>query len=130
MISNMRRFASRRKARSHIVRSTEDGRSRYEPIWPEVLRGEPQRLPWPLLGHPLRRQVAQLLVDQRQQPAGPVRIALTQGAQELGHVFHHPEMISAPGRSRQQVATREEHGDMGAVMELTSPAGRQADLGL
>jgi hypothetical protein len=41
--------------------------------------GRLQRLPGLLLGHPLHRQLAQLVVDQRQQPAGSVRIALTQG---------------------------------------------------
>jgi hypothetical protein len=38
-------------------------------------------------GHPLCGQLAQLVVDQRQQPAGRVRVALTQGAQEPGDVF-------------------------------------------
>jgi hypothetical protein len=35
-----------------------------------------------LLRHPLRRQLAQFVVDQRQQPAGRVRIALPQRAKE------------------------------------------------
>jgi hypothetical protein len=34
-----------------------------------------------------RRQLPQLVVDQRQQPAGHVRVALTQGAQKLGDSF-------------------------------------------
>jgi hypothetical protein len=46
--------------------------------------GELQRLARALLRHPLCRQLAQLVVDQRQQPAGRVRVALTQGTQQLG----------------------------------------------
>jgi hypothetical protein len=38
-----------------------------------------KRLPGLLLRHPLRRQAAQLVVDQRQQPAGRVGVALLEG---------------------------------------------------
>ena len=47
-----------------------------------------QRLPGLLLRLPLGGQFAQLVVDQPQQPAGRVRVALTQSVQELGDVVH------------------------------------------
>jgi hypothetical protein len=43
-----------------------------------------ERLPLLLLRHSLGGQVAQFVVDQRQQTAGRVRVALTQGAEQLG----------------------------------------------
>ena len=65
-----------------------------------------KRLDGLLLRDPLRCQFAQLVVDQRQQPAGRVRIALTQGAQELRHLAHQAQIITAGKKARQQVACR------------------------
>src|SRR5262249_57815895 len=48
-------------------------------------------LPRLLLGQLLRRQLAQLVVDQRQELAGGVRVALLDGAQDAGHVGHSGE---------------------------------------
>jgi hypothetical protein len=59
-----------------------------------------ERLPRLLLRHPLGGQLAESDVDQRQQPAGRVRVALTQGIQELGHLIHQPQMILGPGKAR------------------------------
>ena len=47
-----------------------------------------ERLARLLLGQPLRRQLAQLVVDQRQQLLGGVRVALLDGRQDAGHVAH------------------------------------------
>jgi hypothetical protein len=41
-----------------------------------------------LLGHPLGRQLAQLLVDKRQQLTGRLRIALLDGGQDARDVVH------------------------------------------
>jgi hypothetical protein len=52
-----------------------------------------QRLSGLLPSQPLRREFAQFVVALRQQPAGRVRVAPTQGAQELGDVGLQPPMI-------------------------------------
>ena len=49
----------------------------------------PGRLAGLLLGHPLGSQLAQLLVDQRQQFLRGVGIALREGIQELGDIVVH-----------------------------------------
>ena len=47
-----------------------------------------ERLAGPLVGQLLGRQLAQLVVDQRQQLGGRVRVALLDGVQQSGHVGH------------------------------------------
>jgi hypothetical protein len=53
-------------------------------------RGGIQRLPWLLPGELLRGELAQLVVDQRQQLVGGVRIALVDGLEDAGDVGHDP----------------------------------------
>ena len=47
-----------------------------------------ERLARLLLGQPLRRQLAQLVVDQRQELLGGGRVALLDGGQDAGDVAH------------------------------------------
>ena len=47
-----------------------------------------ERLPGLLLRQPLRRQPAQLVVDQRQQLLGGLRVALLDVREDAGHVRH------------------------------------------
>src|SRR5262245_25968038 len=47
-----------------------------------------ERLPGLLLGQLLRREAAQLIVDQRQQLIGSVRVALLDGRQDAGDLAH------------------------------------------
>ena len=47
-----------------------------------------ERLAGLLLGQLLRRQLAQLVVDQRQQLLGGVRVALLDGGQDAGDIAH------------------------------------------
>ena len=47
-----------------------------------------ERLPGLLLGQPLRGQLAQLVVDQRQELLGGLRVALLDGREDAGHVVH------------------------------------------
>src|SRR5262249_10730058 len=47
-----------------------------------------ERLPGRLLGHPLCGQLTQLLVDERQQLLGGVRVALLDGAQDARDLTH------------------------------------------
>ena len=47
-----------------------------------------KRLPRLLLGEPLGREFAQLLVDQRQKLGGGVWVALLDGGQDAGHLAH------------------------------------------
>ncbi len=56
----------------------------------------------------LRSELPELVIDEGEQLRGRVRVALTQGAQELRHVVvHQPPMIPGPRRARQQmVGTR------------------------
>ena len=53
-----------------------------------------QRLPRLLLSQLLRRQLAQLLVDQRQELLGGVGIASLDGGQDAGNLAHrrHPDV--------------------------------------
>jgi hypothetical protein len=71
-------------------------------------RGRLERLAGQLLRQPLGGQPAQFIVDQRQQPAGPGRVALPQGAQQLRDGVYQPPMIPGPGSACQQAATKEE----------------------
>jgi hypothetical protein len=50
--------------------------------------GRLERLAGLLLGQLLRRQPAQLVVDQRQQLLGGVRVALVDGGQDAGDFVH------------------------------------------
>lgn len=50
--------------------------------------GSLQRLSRLLLRHPLRRQLAQLIIDQRQQLLGGTRVALFDGREDAGDVGH------------------------------------------
>jgi hypothetical protein len=47
-----------------------------------------ERLPRLLLGQPLRRQLPQLVVDQRQELPGGVRVTLFDCGQDVGHLHH------------------------------------------
>ncbi len=77
-----------------------------------------ERLPALLLRHPLGRQLAQLLVHQRQQFLRCVGITLLEGIQELRDVVvHQPQMIPRPGRALQV---------LGAVSGDTRPVQRQS----
>jgi hypothetical protein len=69
-----------------------------------------------------RRLLAQLVVDQRQQPAGRVRIGLTQGVHEMGDVTHQPQMIPGRGTVRQQMTSE---GDL--VREKSTPGSQARD---
>ena len=50
--------------------------------------GRLQRLAGLLLGQLLGRQLAQLVVDQRQELLGRLRVALLDGREDAGHVGH------------------------------------------
>ena len=71
-------------------------------------RGSVERLPRPLLRQLLGGELAQLLVDQRQELLGGVRVALFEVGQDAGHVIHgrHQEAchsrrnVPAPLRER------------------------------
>ena len=54
-----------------------------------------ERLPRLLLGQLLRRQLAQLVVDQRQELLGGVRVALLDGGQDAGDITHDIALTSA-----------------------------------
>ena len=60
-----------------------------------------ERLPGLLLGQPLRGQLAQLVVDQRQQLLGGLRVALLDGREDAGHVIHRRRR---PGPSARDAA--------------------------
>src|SRR5262249_10508300 len=47
-----------------------------------------ERLPWGLAGHPLRGQAARLLVDEREELAGRLPVALLDGVQDAGNFTH------------------------------------------
>ena len=47
-----------------------------------------ERLPWLLLSELLGRQLAQLVVDQRQELFGRLRVALLDVQEDAGHVRH------------------------------------------
>ena len=55
-----------------------------------------ERLARLLLGQPLRRQLAQLVVDQRQQLLGGVRVALLDGVEHLGDRVHRQAPRAVP----------------------------------
>ena len=50
-------------------------------------------LPCGFLGHLLRRESAQFVVDLRQQLLGGVRVALFNGGQDAGYVTHRPPKV-------------------------------------
>ena len=54
-----------------------------------------QRLPGLLLGQPLRGQLAQFVVDQRQELLRGVRVALLDGGQDAGDVIHDRPVYSS-----------------------------------
>ena len=47
-----------------------------------------QRLAWLLLGQLVGRQLAQLIINQRQEPLGSVWVALLYRGQDAGHLGH------------------------------------------
>jgi hypothetical protein len=63
-----------------------------------------QRLPGLLLRHPLGREFAQPTVDQRQQPACRVRIALLEGVQQSGDARRQCYRRTASLWARQRVS--------------------------
>ena len=74
----------------------------------------------PLLHHALRRELAQLVVHQRQQPAGRVRVALLEGSQQRGDIGHQPQIIPVGRRARQQADAEKvspSHGRRGDVLQ-------------
>ena len=54
-----------------------------------------ERLAGLLLGQPLGGQLAQLVVDQRQELLGRLRVALLDGREDAGHVVHAGVFIPA-----------------------------------
>jgi hypothetical protein len=65
-----------------------------------------ERLAGLLLRQSLGRQFAQLIVDQRQQPAGGVWVALVHGAQEPGDSLINPDVNGAGEGSLAACLTR------------------------
>ena len=67
-----------------------------------------ERLARLLLGQPLRGQLAQLVVDQRQQLLGGVRVALLDGGQDAGDLahWHYLEAGTSRGTSSPYSARR------------------------
>src|SRR5262245_37554217 len=65
-------------------------------------RGRLQGLARLLVGQPGRRELAQLVVDQRQQLLGRRRITLRDGGQDVGNITHRrhpsswPQVMSIP----------------------------------
>ncbi len=57
-----------------------------------------ERLPGLLPRQPLGGQLAQLVIDEREQSCGRVPVARLKCIQQLGDVIHQPQMI--PGRER------------------------------
>jgi hypothetical protein len=55
-----------------------------------------QSLPRLLLGQPLGRELAQLIINQRQQLLCGVRIALLDGGQNTGDVAHRKPYLGKP----------------------------------
>ena len=62
--------------------------------------GRLERLPRLLLGQLLGRQLAQLVVDQRQELLGGVRVALLDGGQDAGDVGHAGQSTAADATSK------------------------------
>jgi hypothetical protein len=75
-----------------------------------------ERLAGRLVGELLGRQLAQLVIDQRQELGGGVRVALFDGTQYLGDVGHKPREpvnawserrgLSPPGQARRLAQSR------------------------
>ena len=58
-----------------------------------------ERLARLLLGQPLGRQLAQLVVDQRQELLGRLRVALLDGREDAGHVVHGCQALRGARRN-------------------------------